>query len=301
MIKQWLTALKGLWFLWVALLLVVLGVGAAAAQSVSPRYTVERQTLFISSPQVTGLDEPVNPFLSFVPSLGTAVYVMSVAMTDPAVAERLVPEGSGASYEVGPAPGTAAPVLLIRSEAPTSYLAAEVAAQVESEVASSLATFQRDSGAPESTLVRVTALTTSEPQRLWKPQIQVAVIVWALGVALIVGLMTLVVLFKARSHRTHGAGDPGEASRGGEDSQPAAELRVQEGHADSNGTDVGAKQAATSIATTAPRPLADEGGPQSAPTTAGLDEPPSYEPSDRIEVPAGVSERAGPLGPDLGT
>jgi hypothetical protein len=176
------------WYLIVAGLLVTLPLSNQAAQHVAPTYTMRASVVLLAPDKTVGAGG--NPYLA-MGGLEAAVDVAAAGLSSDPVQERLVRTGAS-SGTVERDASTAAPILLVTVEAPTSATAAEGLDSLVDQVPATLSSIQDAAGVEDQQRIRSEVVaSTKRPVVSHKPQLRAALMVLAAGMA---GTLTLAAL-----------------------------------------------------------------------------------------------------------
>jgi capsular polysaccharide biosynthesis protein len=158
-----------------ALVALIIAIGTFLA--VPPSYEDSVQVLFLGSPTQPGEKALVNPYLELGSTLVSTADVIRLKVSTPQVVEALAKEGATAEYGVALDQSTPAPVLIVTSKAADPAVAQSTGRAVVKEIQATLQDLQEQAGAPRSTWVVTSVLSTlPKPERKLNVSIRPAIV-----------------------------------------------------------------------------------------------------------------------------
>lgn len=179
-LSESLATLARRWYLVFLGLLVTVGLGWAAFQSVPPTYKATGSILLMPAEETVGTEG--NPYL-FLGGMGDALDVMIRRSNATEVREPLLDQFPGGDYTVVRDHTTASPIAVVQAEAPTADAAEALLIAGISTAHSNLAAMQDDQDVSSETRIQARDLVVDDEATAdTKLPLQLALVVIAAGV-----------------------------------------------------------------------------------------------------------------------
>lgn len=178
---------------------LALGAASGTFLVVPPSYQDSVQVLFLGSPNQPGEKVLTNPFLDLSSTLISTADVIRLRVSTPQIALSLADAGAGAEYEIALDQSTPAPVLIVTTEDADPTTARRTSLAVVARIQSVLESVQQQAGAPRSTWVASTVISSlPKPTRRLNQSLRPAL---AAGFGIFAVTTFALFLFEGRSRR----------------------------------------------------------------------------------------------------
>jgi hypothetical protein len=173
--------------------------GGAAFLTTPPSYADSVQVLFLGSAHQPGEKALTNPFLEMGSTLVSTADVIGLRVSTAQTAQTLADEGATSDYEVALDQSTPAPVLLVTTKDADPGRARRTSQALVEKIQSILQALQLQAGAPPSTWVTSTVISSlPKPARKLTQSIRPAIVA---GAGVFTLTMFVLFLLEGRSRR----------------------------------------------------------------------------------------------------
>lgn len=149
------------WYVIVIGLVLAGGTAWAAVAIVPTQYQASANTIFLLSPNVTGVETPTNPYLILNPAVTTTAELVAGIVTSAAVKDEMADDGFTSDFSVAVSPERAAPLLFVTAVDLDPLTVVNTVYEVIRRIELELARIQEDAGSPEDQAIESVTFSVS--------------------------------------------------------------------------------------------------------------------------------------------
>lgn len=171
------------WYVIVIGLIIAGGTAWAAVAVVPTQYQASANTIFLLSPNATGVTTPSNPYLILDPNLSVTAELVAGIVTSAGVKDEMADDGFTSEFSVAVSPDLAAPLLFVTATDIDPITVVNTVYEVIRRIEFELARIQEDAGSPaEQAIESVTFSVSDEAEVLEGSGLRTLITIGVLGV-----------------------------------------------------------------------------------------------------------------------
>lgn len=150
------------WYVIVIGLVLAGGMAWAAVVIVPTQYQASANTIFLLSPNVTGVETPTNPYLILDSALTTTAELVASIVTSAEVKDEMAVDGFTSDFSVAVSPERAAPLLFVTAVDINPLTVVNTVYEVIRRIELELARIQEDVGSPADQAIESVTFSASD-------------------------------------------------------------------------------------------------------------------------------------------